>query len=115
VAEQRRRAVTDNRWHIGDEIDVPTSKGTPPAWSTQRVRYWKNEAAKQESVTKWGIANVERMRAGRAPQRYNPDRGRLESMELSHEPVPKREGGIQVVPRWPQEHAAVDAYRKPGY
>lgn len=44
-----------------------------------------------------------------------PDKGGMESMELSHEPVPDRDGGTEVVPQWPQEHAAVDPYRYPGY
>ena len=55
------------------------------------------------------------MRKGRAPQRYNADKGGMESMELSHEPIPFRDGGTKFVPRWPQDHAAVDPYRHPGY
>jgi hypothetical protein len=39
----------------------------------------------------------------------------IESMELSHEPIPHRDGGTNVVPRWPQDHAAVDPLRRPGY
>ncbi len=35
----------------------------------------------------------------------------MESKELSHEPIPRSEGGVQAVPRWPAEHAAVDKYR----
>lgn len=50
------------------------------------------------------------MRRGLAPQRYNPDKGGIESMELSHEPIPQRDGGTKVVPRWPQDHAAIDPY-----
>ncbi len=61
------------------------------------------------------INNLARMRAGNAPQRFNPDKGGTESMELSHEPIPARDGGTQFVPRWPQDHAAVDPYRRPGY
>jgi filamentous hemagglutinin len=33
-------------------------------------------------------------------------------MELSHEPVPLREGGTNLIPRWPADHAAVDPYRR---
>ena len=33
-------------------------------------------------------------------------------MELSHEPTPLREGGTQVMPRWPPDHAAVDPHRR---
>lgn len=55
------------------------------------------------------------MRRGLAPQRYNADKGGLESMELSHEPIPISRAGTNVVPRWPQDHAAVDPFRFPGY
>jgi filamentous hemagglutinin len=47
------------------------------------------------------------MRAGKAPQRFNPDKGGMESMELSHEPIPARgvvaglcRGGGRITPRW---------------
>jgi hypothetical protein len=59
--------------------------------------------------------DFERMRHGEAPRRYNPDKGGIESMERSHEPIPLREGGTETVPRWPQEHGAVDPHRHPGY
>lgn len=85
-----------------------------PSWNTQRSRYWKNEAAKPGSEAKRGSANVARMRRGLAPQRHNFATGAMESMELSHEPVPQREGGTEVVPRWPGQHAAVDPYRNTG-
>ena len=39
----------------------------------------------------------------------------MESMELSHEPIPARDGGTQVVPRWPQDHGAIGPFRHPGY
>jgi filamentous hemagglutinin len=55
------------------------------------------------------------MAAGGAPQRYNVQKGGIESMDLSHEPIPFRNGGKDVVPRWPQDHADVDRYRRPGY
>jgi filamentous hemagglutinin len=63
----------------------------------------------------YGPENVNRMRRGLAPQRYNESKGGLESMELSHEPIPLRDGGRSLVERWPCEHALVDPYRKPGY
>ncbi len=52
-----------------------------------------------------------RNRGYRGPQFYNPVTGRLETTELSHEPVPLREGGTEVVPRDPREHARVDRDR----
>mgnify|MGYP002078841803 CR=1 FL=1 len=102
-----------NGWKVGDDIFKPTSKGNEPAWSTTRERYWKNEAAKPNAEDVYdGKANVERMRRGRAPQKYNPRTGKVESMELSHEPIPKRLGGKDTVPRWPDDHAKVDPRRR---
>ena len=103
-----------SRWRVGNDIYEPTPNGEP-SWSTVRARYWKSEAAKDGAFEKWGEANVSRMRRGRAPQRYNPAKGDMESMELSHEPIPVRDGGKLFVPRWPQDHAAVDPYRHTGY
>lgn len=80
-----------------------------------RARFWKNEAADPKISGQWSDANIARMQSGLAPQRYNPDLGGMESMELSHEPIPFRDGGTEFVPRWPQDHAAVDPYRFPGY
>ena len=56
-----------------------------------------------------------RMQRGLPPQRFNQAKGGLESMELSHEPIPFRNGGTNLVPRWPQDHAALDPFRFPGY
>lgn len=77
-----------------------------------KSRSWKNEAASADPVKKYGAENVARMKKGNAPQRYNPDKG---GMELSHEPIPRRDGGKEFVPRWPQDHAKVDPFRRPGY
>ena len=52
-----------------------------------------------------------RQRGYRGPQQYNQF-GEIETMELSHEPIPLRGGGKVVVPRWPLDHAAVDKHRK---
>jgi filamentous hemagglutinin len=68
-----------------------------------------------DAASTYGSENLDRMSKGLAPQRYNADKGGVESMELSHEPIPARDGGKDFVPRWPQDHAAVDPYRKPGY
>lgn len=101
-------------WSTGQDINALTKAGDAPAWSTVRGRFWKNEAAKPQ-IDNWSAANLDRMRRGLAPQRYNRDKGGLESMELSHEPIPYRDGGTNVVPRWPQDHANVDPFRFPGY
>jgi RHS repeat-associated protein len=105
---------TSKRWQVGDDIYAPTKRGEP-SWTTVQNRYWKNEAAGPGASEKWGAENISRMKRGRAPQRYNPDKDGMESMELSHEPVARRDGGRDLVPRWPQDHAAVDPYRHPGY
>ena len=103
-------------WNVGDNIYNLTRNGTAPAWSTVRARFWKNEAEDVAQCTKdWGAKNASRMKNGQPPQRYNADKGGLEKMELSHEPFPMRYGGSNVVPRWPQDHAAVDPFRRPGY
>jgi hypothetical protein len=108
-------AAAPQGWRRGDDVWVPTRAGNEPAWSTVRGRYWKNESENPGSNTQWDDDNLARMHDGRAPQRFNPDKGGVESMELSHEPIPARDGGRQLTPRWPQDHAAVDPYRRPGY
>jgi hypothetical protein len=50
-------------------------------------------------------------RGWRGPQRVNAQ-GQIETMELSHEPIPLRDGGTNVVPRWPRDHAAIDEFRQ---
>jgi RHS repeat-associated protein len=102
-------------WKVGDDIYKATRKGAEAAWSTVRSRFWKNESATANAVEKYGAENVKRMQTGAAPQRYNPDKGAVESMELSHEPLPSSQGGKDIVPRWPQEHAEIDPFRRPGY
>ena len=102
-------------WKVGDSILAPTRAGNDPAWSTQRARYWKNAAAEDGAADRYGEENLERMQRGLAPQRYNEDKGAMESMDLSHEPIPQRDGGTDVVPRWPQDHQSVDPFRFPGY
>jgi len=107
-------AGTKLGWSSGDDIYSLTKAGNTPAWSTVRGRFWKNEAANPQ-VDSWSASNLDRMKRGLAPQRYNRDKGGLESMELSHEPIPYRDGGTSVIPRWPQDHANVDPFRFPGY
>ncbi|MEV0682155.1 RHS repeat-associated core domain-containing protein [Actinosynnema sp. NPDC050436] len=99
------------RWKVGDDPFAPKASGDNPMWSTVRSRFWKNEANEPGAVDQYGAANVSRMKRGSAPQRKNPRTGEIESMELSHEPVPLREGGTSVTPRWPDEHAMLDPYR----
>lgn len=114
------KAVSRAGWRVGDSIYKLTRRGTNPAWSTVRARFWKNLASNLSRTRKvlcenFTQTNVERMRRGLAPQRYSRDKGGIESMELSHEPVPMRLGGKSLVPRWPKEHALRDFYRRTGY
>ncbi len=100
-------------WRLGDPINNLTSKGNVPKWSTVRTRYWKNRAYYAQEG-EFSTKNLARMKKGRAPQRYNEQTGKMESMELDHTP-PQREGGLfdfQEV--WPDEHAAQDPYRHTG-
>jgi filamentous hemagglutinin len=106
--------ATKHTWKPGDSPHTPTRVSQTPSDTTVRRREWKNEA---ESPTRsdYTPEDLESMQRGRPPTRYNPDKGGMESMERFHEPIPKRDGGTQTVPRWPQEHAAVDPHRRPGY
>jgi filamentous hemagglutinin len=101
-------------WKPGDDIYGPTNRGAPPSDKTVVRRFWKNQAL-NPSRSDYSAEDIKRMRAGMPPQRYNPDKGGIESMEASHEPVPKRNEGTNLVPRWPQEHGQVDPQRRPGY
>lgn len=101
-------------WKPGDSPHALTRNGNTPSIRTVTRREWKNEA-RAPTRSDFTAADIARMRRGQAPQRYNPDKGGIESMERSHEPVPRRDGGTLTVPRWPQEHAAVDPFRRPGY
>lgn len=106
--------IAPKGWNVGDDIYSLTKAGNEPAWSTVRGRFWKNEAAAPPYGT-WDADQLARMQQGLAPQRFNLDKGGIESMDLSHEPVPIRNGGKDIVPKWPQELAAGDPYRRPGY
>ena len=103
-----------SKWKPGDSPHAPTRSGNTPSDRTVTRREWKNEA---NSPTRgdYTSADMKRMDKGNPPQRYNPDKGGVESMERSHEPIPRRDGGTETVPRWPQEHARVDPHRRPGY
>jgi RHS repeat-associated protein len=76
----------------------------------QRRSAWR----RLEEDPRSGLTEAERTqirtRGYRGPQRVN-EYGEIETMELSHEPVNMRDGGTEVVPRWPRDHAAVDPHR----
>ena len=83
------------------------------SWSAQRQAFWKEVSKMPDVAEKWAKENIDRMRTGRAPRLPNKA-GESQSAELSHEPVPQREGGTQVVPRTPDQHASVDYFRRLG-
>ncbi len=97
----------------GRFVKDPASPASPYKFTdAQRRAAWRKIAEDPNSpLTAEQRADVQ-ARGWRGPQRVNPKTGELETMELSHEPVPLREGGKEVVPRWPEEHAAVDPHRQ---
>ncbi len=100
------------RWRVGDTPLQPTRMSRIPSWTTQARRTWKNEAAKKGAAKKWKPEYLERMKRGRPPRRKNRKTGEWESMELHHHPVPRRDGGTEVIMVWPEEHARIDFYRR---
>ncbi|MBO0768896.1 MAG: hypothetical protein J2O48_09460 [Solirubrobacterales bacterium] len=108
-------AAPEGPWRRGENIWTRTRNGDP-SWTTVRRRYWMNAAQEPDAAARYGEEELARMKQGRPPQRENRRApGGVESMELSHEPIPKRDGGQELVPRWPCDHAAVDKFRDPGY
>ncbi|WP_123814727.1 polymorphic toxin-type HINT domain-containing protein [Myceligenerans xiligouense] len=101
------------RWKLGEDYSKLNKNGVAPSLSTMRKRFWKNEAAEVGAADQYGASNVARMKRGSAPQRQRPD-GSWESMELSHEPIPERDGGMVLTPRWPEDHVIMDpgGYRR---
>lgn len=98
-------------WKVGEPITNLTAKGSVPAWSTVRQRFWKNEAFFNRSA--YSESNLLRMQKGLAPQRLNPNTGLMESMELHHHIVPQRNGGLfEFIKVWPDEHRALDPFRR---
>jgi hypothetical protein len=95
--------------HASQESAAKSGK----SWATQKQAFWKAEAGSEGAAARWGEANVERMSGGLAPQL--PDSwGTMRSVELHHSPTPFREGGTRVMPVTPEEHAAMDPFRRLG-
>ncbi|MDD2999906.1 MAG: RHS repeat-associated core domain-containing protein, partial [Candidatus Riflebacteria bacterium] len=103
---------TTRGWKVGDPINNLTSANNVPTWNTVRARYWKNEAA--ANATNYSETNLARMQKGLAPQRINPTTGKIESMELHHAPAQRNGGLFDVQKVWPDDHAAIDPFRKTG-
>ena len=100
-------------WKVGQSITNLTARGRIPSWSAVRRRFWKNEALFNPDV--YDAANLARMRQrGLAPQRVNDLTGAMESMELHHTPAVRDGGHFEFTPLWPDDHAAVDPFRRLG-
>ncbi|MEV4659073.1 LamG-like jellyroll fold domain-containing protein [Micromonospora sp. NPDC049301] len=97
---------SNGRW-----LEDPDADGSD--WgTTERREHWKQHYNDPDSpLTPAQRAEVKR-RGWAGPQRANPWTGEQETMELSHEPVARRDGGTKTVPRWPDEHADIDPHRK---
>jgi len=91
--------------------DPERPKNTRSRSDSERRKNWKAIAEDPNSPLDAAQRCEVKNRGWRGPQRIN-SAGELETMELSHEPIPFRDGGIKVVPRWPADHAARDQYRR---
>ncbi len=77
-----------------------------------RRKAWRNLADDPNSPLTDDERQEVRDRGNGGPRRINPWTGELETMELSHEPVPLRDGGKDVAPTLPDDHATIDPYRR---
>ncbi len=105
------QATNIRGWSVGEPIQNRTVFGTIPKWSTVRRRYWKNRAEWAKSNPHNYGNNIPRMEKGLAPQRLNYETGKMESMELHHNPAQKDGGLFDFVEVWPDEHAVLDQNR----
>ncbi len=55
--------------------------------------------------------NLERMEKGLAPQRFNREKGKWESMELEHDTSKKEKDMFDFVETWPKNYTVIDQYR----
>jgi len=111
-------------WKVGDPINNRTGSGSVPTWSAVRHRYWKNEAlnvkngvttrALEREVYEPTAENIKRMERGLAPQTFNEDLGKMESVELHHNPAQKDGGLFDVEPLTPEMHEKIDPHRNTG-
>jgi hypothetical protein len=96
----------------GRYITDPANPPSPNVMTdAQRRAAWKKLAEDPNSALTPAQRAEIKARGWRGPQRVN-EQGELETMELSHEPIPLRDGGTDVTPRWPADNAAIDPYRQ---
>jgi len=112
------QATSTIGWKVGDPVNNLTSNGNVPQWSTVRARHWKNKAMQHAN---WEIdtpqvyeateANIARMEKGFAPQVESGEPGKLESVELHHDPA-QRDGGLfDFIEVTPKQHSLIDQDR----
>lgn len=100
--ESGAAAVDDARpqgWQTGQYVFNLTPDGREPSGTTVRTRYWKNVAA-TPGASIFGDDNLERMKAGKAPQRLNHRTGKQETMRLPAVQWSDADGTTPV-PAWP--------------
>jgi RHS repeat-associated protein len=103
----RLRDVKTGRY-VSDPENPPSPNVMTDA---ERRSAWRKLASDPNSPLDDAQRAEIKARGWRGPQRLN-QYGEIETMELSHEPVPLRDGGKEVVPRWPDDHAAIDPDRQ---
>ena len=86
-------------WQTGQYVFNLTPDGREPSATTVRTRYWKNVAA-TPGASIFGDANLDRMKAGKAPQRLNHRTGKQETMRLPAVQWSDADGTTPV-PAWP--------------
>lgn len=112
IAEPLDGVMLRTRGEDGRFVADPNSPPSPYAFTdAQRRAAWRRIANDPSSRLSDAEREEVRLRGWRGPQRVN-EYGEVETMELSHEPTPLRDGGTEVVPKWPDEHAATDPFRK---
>lgn len=91
---------------------IPGPRGGK-SWSTARRNYWKGEA--KNNPGRFTTENLDRTKKGLAPQRRNPNTGKMESRELHHNKA-QRDGGVHsrdnLEEGWPDDHAKKDPFRR---
>jgi hypothetical protein len=113
----RINQARENHQEAGNRLSgtrkINISATVPPYRWTDATRRaaWRQLAEDPNSLLLDPQREEIRNRGYRGPQFDNPITGRTETTELSHEPKPRRDGGTQVVPRDPRDHAARDPHR----
>lgn len=105
-------------WKVGMPINNLTAAGECPLWGSVRQRHWKNKAylhknneIKGAQVYEATPENIGRMEKGLAPQKFNRQTGKWESIELHHIP-PQKDGGLfDFMEVTPTEHVEMDPNR----